>query len=140
MEGARHNDLKQEAANYEAGLGGAEAEVGNFEAARRRISSALAMSTDRDVLVQAAVVLARAGDEAQAQRIADDLAKRYPSDSLVNFLWLPTIRAAIEINRNNAGKAVEFLWSAVPYELSFLTEMYPAYLRGVAYLKLQQGV
>jgi tRNA A-37 threonylcarbamoyl transferase component Bud32 len=139
VEGARHNDLKQEAANYELGLAWAEAEIGNSVAARRQVASALAMSEDRDVQVQAGAVLARAGDAGQAQKIADDLAKKYPSDSLVNSLWLPTIRAAIEIERKNPAKAVEYLRTAQPYELSFLTELYPVYLRGVAYLEWMQG-
>ena len=136
---ARHNGLKQDAANYEVGLGWSEAELGNFDAARQLVSSGLAMSKDRDLLVQAAVVLARAGNSAQAQKIADDLAQKFPSDTLVNFLWIPLIRAAVEIDRKNPAKAAEFLKTALSYELSFLTEMYPAYLRGVAYLKLQQG-
>lgn len=139
VEAARRNDLKQDAANYEVGMGWAEAEVGNLEAARQQITAALAMSTDRDLEVQAAVVLARTGDEMQAQKIADDLAKRFPSDSLVNFLWVPTIRAAIEIGRKNPAKAVDYLQTALPYDLSFLVELYPAYLRGAAYLQLQRG-
>ncbi len=139
MELARQGDLKQDAADYEVGLAWSEAELGNFEVARQQVATALTMSTDRDLQVQAAVVLARAGDETQAQKIADDLAKRFPSDTLVNFIWLPTIRAAIEIGRKNPAKAVEYLQTALPYDLSFLVELYPAYLRGVAYLKLQRG-
>jgi eukaryotic-like serine/threonine-protein kinase len=106
-----------------------------FSGARRQVASALAMPEDRDVQVQAGAVLARAGDAGQAQKIADYLAKKYPSDSLVNYLWLPTIRAAIEIEHKNPAKAVEYLRTAQPYELSFLTELYPVYLRGVAYLE-----
>jgi hypothetical protein len=139
VELARQGDLKQDAADYEVGLAWSEAELGNFEVARQQVATALTMSTDRDLQVQAAVVLARAGDETQAQKIADDLAKRFPSDTLVNFIWLPTIRAAIEIGRKNPAKAVEYLQTTLPYDLSFLVELYPAYLRGVAYLKLRRG-
>ncbi len=139
VEAARHNDLKQDAANYEVGLGWSEAELGNFEAARQHVAAALALSTDRDLEVQAAVVLARAGDQMQAQKLSDDLAKKSPNDSLINFLWLPSIRAAIELDRKNPAKAVEYLQTSLPYELSFLTELYPAYLRGVAYTQLPRG-
>ena len=58
--------------------------------------------------------------------------------------WLPSIRAAIEIDRNNPAKAVEFLEAARPIEMG-TTDMewgpflYPVYLRGQAYLMLHQG-
>ena len=55
-------------------------------------------------------------------------------------------RAAIEINRNNVAKAIDLLQAAAPYELGYpLPEvefgglLYPAYLRGQAYLLLHQG-
>ena len=139
VEIARHSDLNQDAADYQVGLEWSEAELGNFETARKQVGAALAMSTDRDLQVQAAVVLARAGDGMQAQKIADDLAKRFPSDTLINFIWLPSIRAAIEIDRKNPAKAVEYLQTTLPYDLSFLVELYPTFLRGVAYLQLQRG-
>jgi eukaryotic-like serine/threonine-protein kinase len=60
--------------------------------------------------------------------------------------WLPPIRAAIEINRSNPGKAAEILRLAIPYELGvpppeveFGGFLYAAYIRGQAYLLLRQG-
>ena len=59
--------------------------------------------------------------------------------------WLPSIRAAIEINRSNPRKAVEIL-RPIPYELGVPRPevkyggfLYTAYIRGQAYLLLRQG-
>jgi tetratricopeptide (TPR) repeat protein len=82
----------------------------------------------------------------RAEQMADDLAKRFPADTAVNRYWLPTIRAAIEINRKNPAKAVEVLSSAVPYELGnplpqieIGAYFYPIYVRGQSYLLLRDG-
>ena len=58
--------------------------------------------------------------------------------------WLPTVRAAIELQRHDAAKAIAILHAAVPYELAdpppFSTgTMYPVYLRGEAYLGAGNG-
>ena len=59
---------------------------------------------------------------------------------------MPTIRAALELNRQNPSKAVEILQTAAPYELGEPDPapelggyLYPVYLRGQAYLALHQG-
>ncbi len=71
----------------------------------------------RDVQFQAALALAMVGDAARAQALADDLAKRFPEDTVVQFNYLPTIRGQISLDRDNASKAVEGLQTAAPYEL-----------------------
>ena len=91
-----------------------------------------------------ALALARAGDPGGADLMAADLAKTNPSNTLLNFYWLPTIRAAIELDRNNPEKALEFLQAATPYELGFsfplaVGLMYPAYVRAEAHLRTHQG-
>ena len=60
--------------------------------------------------------------------------------------WLPTIGAAIEIEKNSGIQAVQILEVATPYELggssggvSFLGNLYPVYVRGLAYLEAGQG-
>jgi hypothetical protein len=62
----------------------------------------------------------------------------------VQGYWLPSIRAAIEINDKNAGAALELLKPAASYELGQCEPfqvgmMYPAYLRGEAYLLARRG-
>ena len=89
----------------------------------------------------AALVLALAGDAARSQVLADDLRKRFPEDTLVQFNYLPTLQAQLALNRNNVTKAVESVRSAAPYELGDVgtTTLYPAYVRGLAFLAGHRG-
>ena len=94
-----------------------EAEIGNAAQARNVIAAALALAATRGVRILAAVALARAGDSERSQKLADELQKQNPLSTTINGYWLPTIRAAIEINRQNPEKAIEILQTAAPYEL-----------------------
>jgi hypothetical protein len=110
-----------------------------------RVRAALAVSNGRDVEGFSALALALARDSEQATRLGDDLAKRFPEDTIVQFNYLPTIRAAIQIRRLDAPKALAFLAAAAPYELGGNFEnlnflLYPVYVRGEAYLAGKQGV
>ena len=78
--------------------------------------------------------------------MADDLAVRFPLNTVINRYWLPTIYASIEIDRGNPARAVELLQTTPEYELgSPLPQfevggsLYPVYVRGQAYLLLHQG-
>jgi predicted Zn-dependent protease len=56
---------------------------------------------------------------------------------LITAWRLPTIRAAIELHRNNPGKALEVLQPAASYELG--SSAYPDYVSAESYLRPQQG-
>jgi L-alanine-DL-glutamate epimerase-like enolase superfamily enzyme len=91
-----------------------------------------------------AIALALAGDSAQAARLADDLRKNFPADTIVQSDYLPMIRAATALRSGDAGGAVETLAAAEPYELgytntTFTFALYPVYLRGTAYLAEKQS-
>jgi hypothetical protein len=124
-----------------------EAELGNTAKARKATSSAIALASTRDVQILAAMAFARSGALMDAQELAQDLAKRFPQDTVINAYWLPTINAAIEISRGNPSKAINILQITTPYELgepypSFQGGgyLYPVYLRAQSYLLLQRGV
>ncbi len=138
---ARQADAPEAAAGWKANAALREAEVGNLIQARSICTDALAMSNGRDVEIQCALVLARAGQSAQADKIAAKLDAEFPRNTLLQNYWLPTIRAAIELQKNNAGRALELLEVTVPYELGNQSQghLYPVYLRGDAYLKLGRG-
>jgi hypothetical protein len=61
----------------------------------------------------------------------------------VQRYWLPTIRAAVALQRRDPSRAVELLKVASPIELGLPTYltiiMCPVYLRGEAYLMLHDG-
>jgi predicted Zn-dependent protease len=93
----------------------------------------------------AALAFARSGDPTRAEAIATKLAKSYPENTLLNSYWLATVRAAIELDRNHPEQAMELLQPAAAYELGyslplFVGTLYPAYVRGEAYLRTRQGV
>jgi len=101
---------------------------------------ALALSTGRDVQYGAALASAVAGSTARAQALADDLAKRFPEDTVVQFNYLPTIHAQLALRRNDASKAIEILQNTTPYDLGIpatnfnYVNLFPIYVRGQAYL------
>ena len=146
VESARRADEKETPSEFQMNGALREAEFGNAAQARNETTAALAQASTGDVQILAALALARAGDSARAQKMADELEKQNPVNTLIVGYWLPTIRAAIEINRNNPAKAVELLQAANFYELGtplpspeFGAFLYPAYVRGEAYLLLHKG-
>jgi eukaryotic-like serine/threonine-protein kinase len=61
---------------------------------------------------------ARAGSAKRAQSLANELAKANPSDTLLNFYWLPTIRAAAELGLNHPAQTIKILQATADYELA----------------------
>ncbi len=144
MDSAQHNDAKESAAEYQAEAALREVESGNPKQARAEANAAVKkLAPNRDVRAIAALALARADDTAGAEKLAAELDKTYPLDTLVQRYWLPTIRAAVALQRKDANRAVELLTVASTIELSWatgdLTIMCPVYLRGEAYLMLHDG-
>jgi tetratricopeptide (TPR) repeat protein len=138
-------EKKETAAGYEANTALREAVFGNIVQAQKRAAATLKLSTGRDSWYGAALAQAFAGDTAQAQKLGDDLAKQFPEDTIVKFNYLPTIRALIALNRNDASKAIEILQAAGSYELGIegqsglALSLYPVYVRGESYLVAHQG-
>ena len=141
---AQHADIKEAAAAYEAAGAVREALLGNPALAKQQVKAALALSKGRDVQAISTVALTLAGDSRQALRLANDLAARFPNDTLVQFNYLPVIHAGAALQSGNPAKALEALAPAAPYELGVITgsadfTLYPIYLRGEAYLAAHQG-
>jgi serine/threonine protein kinase len=144
MDSAQRNDAKETAAAYQAAAALREAESGNREQARAEANAALKLAPNRDVRVVAALALARAGDTVGAEKLAAELDKTYPLDTLVQRNWLPTIRAAVALERKDPNKAIELLKDASAIELGQATSdltiyLCPAYVRGEAYLMQHDG-
>ena len=143
MDSAQHNDAKESAAAYQAAAALREVEAGNREQARAKANAALKLAPNRDVRAVAALALARAGDTAGAEKLAAELDKTYPLDTLVQRYWLPTVRAGVALERQDPDRAIELLKVASSVELGGPTNLAiflcPAYLRGEAYLMLHDG-
>jgi eukaryotic-like serine/threonine-protein kinase len=142
---ATRAEEKETAASYEAAAALREAVYGYNAEARQRAAAALALSTGRDVQNEAALALAIAGDAGRAQGLANDLAKRFPEDTIVQGNYLPTLDAQLALSRHDGQggpqKAIEILRSASQYEFGNMgyTSLYAVFLRGQAFLALRQG-
>jgi serine/threonine protein kinase/tetratricopeptide (TPR) repeat protein len=80
-----------------------DAELGNETSVRPAVAKALSMAKDRDTRWGAALILARIGDSNAADKTFADLAKEFPSDTMLNAVWVPVARAFAEMHRNNPG-------------------------------------
>jgi len=137
---AKNGDSPETAAKWKANAALREAEVGNKTQAQAFVAEAQETKGGQDVEVLIALALARTGQAAEAEKLAAKLDAEFPRSTMVQNYWLPTVRAAIELQKNNPNKAIELLETTVPYELGTADgRMYPAYLRGEAYLKLGHG-
>jgi tetratricopeptide (TPR) repeat protein/predicted Ser/Thr protein kinase len=146
VDSAERAEEKEAAATYYALSSLREALFGNAQEARRRATLTIGRSAGRDVQYGAALALAYAAHDKRAQTLADDLGKTFPEDTLVQFNFLPALRARRAVNRGNASEAIETLRAATPYELGQSTSsiygwtaLYPVFVRGEAYLAAHQG-
>jgi tetratricopeptide (TPR) repeat protein len=138
------SESKESAAEFQTGVALREAEIGNSRSARQGVTAALALSQGRDVKVMVALALARIGDASRAKRLLSELEKGYPSDTMLKLYWIPTINAAIELDKGNSSQSLFLLEGLAPYELASPPQqisgtLYPAYLRGEAYLLTHNG-
>ena len=119
-----------------------EAEAGNSAQARRIAEKALKGVQNRATKLLLALAFARAGDNVQAQKLADTISQEFPLDTGVQNYSLPTIRATMKLNTNDPAGAVEILRATVKYELAMpggFDSLYPVYIRGLAYLQMGEG-
>jgi tetratricopeptide (TPR) repeat protein len=134
----RYN-LKDTASRLE-GMGAlTEAEFGNYHKAEEEAAAALRLTQNRYSMPLAALALALSGASGQAQAVIAESAKRFPSDTLLSRVSLPTASAAIELGRDDPARAVELLRPTSPYELGLTADFAPIYVRGLAYLRAQNG-
>ncbi len=84
----------------------------------------------------ATVALALSGQTDAAQKIVDEATQSQPRNTLAQNLWLPTIRAAIALKKNDPAAALEALQITRNYEAAGM--FYPNWLRGQAHMRLKQ--
>ncbi|MGA8430109.1 MAG: hypothetical protein WB729_09830, partial [Candidatus Sulfotelmatobacter sp.] len=97
------------------------------------------------VEAETALALSMAGDSARANVLARDLNRRFPLDTQVQALWLPTIQAQLALNEGDTASALNRLHATASMDMAsiqFLTNvscLYPVYVRGEAYLAQGNG-
>jgi tetratricopeptide (TPR) repeat protein len=146
VDSARRADLKETAALWQLNSALREAEFGNSRRARETTKEALSIASSRDAQILAALTLACAGDTAHAKAMADDLERQFPLQTVLKHYWLPTIHAYLAIRQGDPGLALTILEPASSYDQAFPPPqfeegglLYPAYVRGQAYLLLRRS-
>ena len=132
-------DEKETAANYELNLAVWEARFGNAAEAKQHVAAGLQLANSRDPQATAAIALAIAGEQAHAQKLADDLTKRFPDDTLVKFVYVPTILGATVAQQGDGAKSIGILQVVEPYDLGANLQLLPVYVRGNAFLLKKDG-
>jgi tetratricopeptide (TPR) repeat protein/predicted Ser/Thr protein kinase len=131
--------LRESAAWNQAIFASEESEFGESEFADRAAVSAVSLYPGQDVKVRVALTSARSGHPDRARLLVAQLEKDYPTNTIQNKYWLPTIKSAIEMAEGNPTKAVSLLEQTFGYELGSAGPMYPPYMRGQAYLLSHNG-
>jgi hypothetical protein len=146
VDSATRADNKENAAIFQAIAAQREAAYGNATEARRGAADALKLApTSQGTGGEAALAFAMAGDTVRAESLAEDLGKRYPLDTQMQTLWLPTIRAQLALDRKNPALALSTIRTPSDIELGQIpfvpnvSCLYSVYVRGEAYLVAGQG-
>ncbi|MGB8060975.1 MAG: protein kinase [Candidatus Sulfotelmatobacter sp.] len=142
VDAAVRADSKESGAIWQGNGALREAEFGNSAVAKQKIEAALTLAPGRDVKVLAALTLARAGEAARAKAIVEQLEKSDGTNTMLKLYWFPTIEASIDLNAGNASQALIALEAAAPYDLGGpapISNLYPVYVRGQAYLASHNG-
>jgi tetratricopeptide (TPR) repeat protein len=143
---AIHADSKEIGALWQENGALRDAAFGDDREARQEAAAGLKIAPmGQGVDVEAALAFAMAGDASRAESMALELDKRFPLDTQMQSLWLPTIRAQLALNRNNPASALDAMQALSPIELALIplgnnvSCLYPLYIRGEAYLAAGQG-
>ena len=143
---ARRAGENEASATYENVATLREGLFDNTDKAREQIMAATPLRSVGDSYYGFALALAYTGDANRLQRLVEDFNKRFPEDTIVQFNYLPILRAKLALMDSNPQEALTDLELAAPYELglpaiSFYNwpNLYPVYVRGEAYLAARKG-
>jgi eukaryotic-like serine/threonine-protein kinase len=144
VDSARRAQEKETAAEYLGHNALREAIVGSSAVAKEDAQSAIAEINGKNAEGFSAIAFALTGDAANANRLIDDLGKRFSQDTVVQFEYLPMARAGLALATGNTTNAIAALTVTSPYELghtnnNFTFALYPVYLRGESYLAAKDG-
>jgi hypothetical protein len=143
---AKRAGEKEAAAACEAMAALREALFGNTAKGLEQTSMAMTPSSGRDVYYGFGLASAYAKNAKATQRFVGGVEKGFAEDTIVQFNYLPTLRAKQALIHSNPQQAIDTLEIAAPYELGLPAggfynwpNMYPVYVRGQAYLAANQG-
>jgi eukaryotic-like serine/threonine-protein kinase len=130
--------LSESAADMLLDLARGETLYGQGDAAGKTLSQALQLSDSKEIEQAAARVMVFNGQERQAQKIMNDLAHEYPTNTFLNELDVPLVLAASQLSLGQADAALRTLDRVRSFEFGTVAEFLPNYIRALTYLRLQR--
>ena len=127
---------------YKDNLALEEVETGDLAEARPLMNESLGMAQNTNIKPLLALALARTGEIDRAQKLVNEIDRDAPLDTLVQNYTLPAVRAAMKLQSGDPAAAIQILHSTLEYDLAYVApfnNLYPAYIRGEAYLQLREG-
>ena len=116
-----------------------EAEVGSMARAREQAAKSETLAVTRTNGPCLVLALSLAGDSSRARKLIDELSRRYPSDTLLQSIYLPMGQGILEASPTDSTRSVETLRPATRFELGADQNFQPIYVRGLVYLRARQG-
>jgi eukaryotic-like serine/threonine-protein kinase len=146
VDSAIRADSKETGAIWQEIAAQREAAFGNFTNAKRAAKDGLKLAPrSLGVEVEAALAFAMSGDAARAKSLAQNLNQRFPQDTQMQSVWLPSITAQLALGQHDSALALKVLQTGAPIELgqipfvANISCLYPIYFRGEAFLAAGQG-
>jgi eukaryotic-like serine/threonine-protein kinase len=118
-----------------------EAEVGNASQSRQVAAASFALAHNRFNVVPAAEALVLAGDVTRPPAMMDELGRRFPADTILHNVGIPSVSALVAIDRKAFDQAIVALQSATPYEFGTSQNLFPIpiYFRALVYFEAKRG-
>jgi DNA-binding winged helix-turn-helix (wHTH) protein/tetratricopeptide (TPR) repeat protein len=145
-ESAERAGKRETSALYYVSSAVREALMGNANRAQKLATIARKYPAGRDVVYGIALASLYADDLKGGQAATEELAKRFPEDTVVRCNYLPALRAKLALAHASPDHAIDVVAAAQPCEFGLpsysyynWSNLYPAYVRGEAYLAAHRG-
>jgi eukaryotic-like serine/threonine-protein kinase len=113
--------------------------VGECSEARTEANAGLDLSRDNSTLERASRIFAVCGNSGEATTLTAELTKRFPEATFTAQMSVPVTAAALAMHRSDPKRALELLEPVRKFDHAPSAEFWPSYLRGRAYLQLQDA-
>ena len=136
LEREKNQGLKEAADDTLGWLALFQADFARCDRAER---SAALLGSTRSGTTYAGLIAASCGGTQKAEAAAVRLNSDYPLDAVAQRIDIPQIHGRLELQRRNGGKAVDAIHPTQLYQMGYVANGIPLYLRGTAYLLDKQG-
>jgi tetratricopeptide (TPR) repeat protein len=139
VDAARRERLDELGARWTIEDAESHAIAGQCEDARQEAAAGLVLGRDNFTLERASRTYALCDAGADAMKLSAELADRFSNATLTGRIQRPLTAAAAAVRRGDAENAITLLEPVKPWDHAPVSELWPAYLRGEAYLRLREG-